>query len=860
MEREDAYRIALAGLLHDIGKFAQRTGGWQGAHTEVGGEFVRQFVPEGWQADLYPVMGHHDEPLLTYEAKLIALADRLSAGERLAAEAAQPRQLLSIFCSLTADGQQAPEDKYWPLKPLRLEEAAVFPDESLAESQVTAAYSALWRGFEQETRHLLKAHARAESLSTYLESMLLLLQRYVWCVPSAYYRSVPDVSLYDHSRATAALAVCLMEQPETHIDELLRALKTWHQERAKALDAPPPPVLEETTVALLVGGDISGVQDFIYTITARGATSALRGRSFYLQLLTEAVARYVLRRLELPITNLLYQGGGHFYLLARPSDSSCLAEIRQEVSRILLRYHQGDLYLALAELSLVAADFYEGRISQKWGALVEHLRRAKQRRFAELGPGLADLFAPQGHGGNEERECQVCGREHPGTRTDDDVRKCPPCLSYEELGDRLRQARYLWLTEMKADDELGAESGGWEEVLRAFGLQAGVAEELTAVPNTGRPRWILALEDDAMDNLRPDAHTVVGRRLLVNVTPVYGKADEEWLGRLPKAQQGALRQELPQEPQGKIKPFALLEAQSTGIPRLGVLRMDVDNLGTLFAKGLGDQATFSRVAALSFAISLFFEGWVEVLAKRVGKTADGRDRLYSIYSGGDDLFFVGSWDAVVELARKIRADLTRFAADHPGVHASAGIALVGGKYPLYQAAGDAGRAEAQAKEVRRRVNGREHRKDGIAFLGQAIPWRQFGVEECREGMETVHSLAHWLERLTRDEQDGGAKAPKALLQMLIRLQEQYAEATKERALLGEDRNKAGEEQVYYGPWMWRGHYFLKRMARRYEKDDPEVAKAVDGLAEHLHGENFRAIEWIGLAARWAELLGRDRST
>ena len=32
------------------------------------------------------------------------------------------------------------------------------------------------------------------------------MQTYTWCIPSAYYQSVPDVSLYDHSRMTAALA------------------------------------------------------------------------------------------------------------------------------------------------------------------------------------------------------------------------------------------------------------------------------------------------------------------------------------------------------------------------------------------------------------------------------------------------------------------------------------------------------------------------------------------------------------------------------------------------------------------------------------------------------------------------------
>lgn len=847
-DRNEVYRTALAGLLHDIGKFAQRAGWMKGEHTEVGGEIVRQLVPEAWREGLYPVMGHHDKPLQGYENKAVALADRLSAGERVPVAEEQPRQLLSIFCALQSEGRPI-EDRYWPLHPLKIEETALFPVELLAEEKVREAYRDLWSEFEQKAHRLGKAHASDQNLSVYLESLLLLLQQYAWCIPSAYYRARPDVSLYDHSRTTAGLVACLLDQEEAVLDSLLGALERWAKDRQEDASTPAPEALN-TEVALLVGGDLSGVQDFIYTITARGATSALRGRSFYLQLLTEAVARFVLRRLGLPITNLLYQGGGNFFLLARPSDKNRLKEVQREISDILLAHHEGDLYLALSSIPLAAADFYDGRISGRWEELGRGLQQAKQRRFAELEGDLAGLFLPKGHGGNEERECQVCGREHPDTRKDDDVRKCPPCRSYEDLGDGLRRARYLWMAEM---DPVPANPskvtpGGWQEVLRSFGIEAGVVESLSNVPDDGRPRWILALKDEAMKDLAPDAHTVVGRRLLVNVTPI-----------LTEKEHRELREKVMGLPvPGSIKPFEVMEAQSTGIPRLGILRMDVDDLGKLFAKGLGDQATLSRVAALSFAFSLFFEGWVEVLAERIGRTEDGRERIYSIYSGGDDLFFVGSWDAVVELGRAVRADLSRFAAGHPDVHASAGIALVGGKYPLYQAAQEAGEAEDRAKSLRwRDKDGKKRRKDAVCFLGQAVPWRRFGLEDCQEGMETVHTLAHRLERLIRAKDRGGAGVPKALLQMLIRLQEQHEETAKKRRRRGEERNLAGEEQGYYGPWMWRGYYFLKRMARRYKDSDPDVAKAVDELAEHLHVDKFQAIEWIGLAARWAELLGRD---
>ncbi len=858
MEKElkiEVHMAALAGLLHDVGKFAQRAKWRSGKHTEVGGEFVSTFVPIQWRRGLYPVMSHHDQPLPDYETKLVVLADRLSAGERVDEKQEQPKQLLSIFCRLeTCDSkglpQHAPAPLYWPLKPLTLYRENLFPAAGCSEQEVAEGYQTLWDGFQARIEALQEAHKENGDLAVYLESLCMAMQLYTWCVPSAYYRSLPDVSLYDHSRMTAALAACLTGKPEAVLDDVLRA-----------------PEQSQEPIALLVGGDISGVQDFIYTITSQGATPGLRGRSFYLQLLTEVVARYVLRRLGLPITNLIYQGGGAFYLLARPDDSANLLQIQREISRVLLAHHRGDLYLALAHIPLVAADFYAGRISEQWESLSRALRVVKQRRFAELGDELAMLFEAQDHGGNQDKQCQVCGREHPGTqlfkrRPEDEegMRKCPQCLSCEQLGDDLRQAQYLWLAEQEPalpDEPLKTVPGGWEQVLAALGYRCGVARDWRAIPRSGR-RVLLALKDAALNGLQPDAQTAVGRRFLVNVTPVYEQVDVEWLAGQPVETHRGLAEDLPERPGNAVKTFSLLEAQSTGIKRLGVLRLDLDDGGRLFSDGFVERdeagnitrrfATLSRVAALSFAISLYFEGWVEHIAEAMNaKTRTERgDTLYSIYSGGDDLFFVGAWDRVVELARRIRADLTPFAAHHPGIHASAGVVLVGGKYPLYQAAQDAGAAEGRAKA--------RAGKDALAFLGQVVSWEQFGLDRRETGMmESVSALTRRLVRMVTPEKDGGEGAPHALLRHLIRLQDLYEAAAAQRRLQGQDTNRAGEEQVYWGPWMWRSYYFLKRMTRNRSG---EPWDSINQLAEGLKGEHFKAITWIGLAARWAELLTR----
>jgi len=855
---EQNYQLALAGLLHDVGKVMLRAaesgtrtwddearGDFKYKHAMLTASFIERYVPKSWRQKVKLWAGDHHNPQ-SREDEIIALADWLSAAERddgiLDEDVRKdhPKQLYSIFTSIFAGRAGIPtewDNAYLPLAPLEMKEETIFPGPEMTDEAVWQHYyNNLWFPFTVKADELRKAYETEGDLASYLESMLLLMQRYMWSVPAAYYNTRPDISLYDHGRMTAALAVALNDLAEEDVKTLREKPKT------------------EKEVALLVGGDLSGMQDFLYTITNKGATHALRGRSFYLQLLTEAIARYVLRKLELPITNLIYQGGGNFYILARASDAARLASIQQEISRALLKHHRGELYVALAGVPLQAADFFDGKLSGKWGELAETQQTMKLRRFAELeAEELRQLFQPLDHGGNDDKQCQVCGREHPGTTPDkeSEVRKCPQCVSYEKLGKDLRKARYLVLEHVPATKH----AAGWdeppgemEEVLRSFGMKAELLDSDSKISNlhTDHPLTILAIKDDAVRKLEPGPRQAVGRRFLVNVTPIL--QEEEYKKYKDEIEESYQRNKRNQWPE-PIKPFSVLAAQATGIKRLGVLRMDVDDMGKLFAEGLGQRATLSRVAGLSFAVSLFFEGWVEHLAEERQRPSEKGDknRLYSIYSGGDDLFFVGSWDAVVAFAQQVRADLERYAAKHPAIHASGGIVLVSGKYPLAQAARDAGEAEHAAKHYQRWDKKQQKMvtaKDAISFLGQVQPWQRFGTE-WKQGMDTVSGLAYILVDMTK-QKNNGRSAPKSLLRNLSRLYAQYATAERQRAEVGEDETLKGEPQPLWGPWMWQGFYMLKRA-------DNEKVKS---LADTLHNDEFRSMTWMGLATRWAELLIR----
>lgn len=397
-------RMALASLLHDIGKFAQRSvrDRPRPKHTEAGSDFVREFVPEALRKGLYPVLGHHDAiETMDGMTKIVALADRLSAGERKAypqGEKHEAAQMRSIFSRVSLSGA-TPPPVYIPLAETQVADKSRFMPQNmqLDTKSLTNAYAALWEDFCKDAKQLRDEAQQHDDLSIYLESLYHLMARYTATIPAAFFFDEPDVSLFDHSRVTAALACCIASMEEKQIDALLKDAD--HKDAA---------LWERTPVALLVGGDISGVQDFIYTITSEHAAKSLRGRSLYLQLLTEAVLRYALRRLELPVTNVLYNSGARFFLLAPPAAEETLKRIRVEVTRKLWAHHRADLYLALGWATLAAADFMftdknddgspRARITERWSAMHQALTAAKRARYRELGDDLyPTVFLATGH-------------------------------------------------------------------------------------------------------------------------------------------------------------------------------------------------------------------------------------------------------------------------------------------------------------------------------------------------------------------------------------------------------------------------------------------------------------------------------
>jgi CRISPR-associated protein Csm1 len=162
------------------------------------------------------------------------------------------------------------------------------------------------------------------------------------------------------------------------------------------------------------------------------------------------------------------------------------------------------------------------------------------------------------------------------------------------------------------------------------------------------------------------------------------------------------------------------EFQELKFKRYAVLRMDVDNLGSIFQKSLDGDVNFARYAALSRALDGFFKGELN------GIWENGfSESTQIIYSGGDDLFIVGRWDKIIDFAEKIRSEFRKYVRRND-IGISAGIAIVSPKFPIAKAAEMAGEAEKEAKKhpekEKREEKKLQWQKDSVSFFGKPLHW------------------------------------------------------------------------------------------------------------------------------------------
>ena len=539
-----------------------------------------------------------------------------------------------------------------------------------------------------------------------LSLLTLIVEKYGSCLSFG----EPDVALIDMAKSVAGVACASISILKKTNNLLLfgngKESIFANMKCSRAIAGNPPPKNLSKNICL-VAGDLSGIQNFIYTISSDGALKSLRARSFYLELVAEEIVQQLLERLKLPRTSVIYSGGGNLYLLAPAHNETkeVVKEVRSSFNKWLRKEFQEKVFLALDCCSFPVEDVATQKIGEYWNGAIAKVSKQKSRKFIEE---ISDVLTVKK---SYEQRCRVCHRDDTTdldrlNNKEDAVLACGTCRYMFELGGELFGAKVLVRSSEK-ERQNSIKPIAFE--LDNKQIYYHVFEKSRAIVK-GADTALLVNDWDRKNyqfrNFKKSVPLLLGN---------YAKKTEKE------------EEENPHKTPNTMTAEELAE-KARGVNRVGYLRMDVDNLGKIFAKGLGEKLSLAKLAGLSRQMSYFFKTYLNSLAKnrvenlpeqlkdaKVLKEGEG-DRLVFIYAGGDDLFVSGSWNEVVDFAFDVYQAFRAYTGYNPDITLSGGISIAGSKFPLYQSAEESGYAESAAKG-----NGR----DSLGLFGEVFKWDEW---------------------------------------------------------------------------------------------------------------------------------------
>ena len=184
-------------------------------------------------------------------------------------------------------------------------------------------------------------------------------------------------------------------------------------------------MMEMNKDLLFVGGDLSGIQKFIYNISSKKAMVSLKGRSAYLCDYTRQLCQGILSLPPLKdcaTKETIYCSGGKFYLIVddAPLIRKAIDEYFATSEKELWKEHKGQLGLAIAYVPFQLAEgggvIIEGKrfdkIGELWARISVQFAKMKNRKFqAVLSAGFDDFFEVIREGG-KTRVCAITGIEY----------------------------------------------------------------------------------------------------------------------------------------------------------------------------------------------------------------------------------------------------------------------------------------------------------------------------------------------------------------------------------------------------------------------------------------------------------------
>ncbi|MFQ9111884.1 MULTISPECIES: type III-A CRISPR-associated protein Cas10/Csm1 [Butyribacter] len=657
---EENVKLAIGALLHDIGKLLYRYNDGRN-HSRSGYEYLKDVVHIEDRKILEQVLYHHASLLknariennslayITYIADNIASAsDRRKTQEE---ESGFDREmsLQSIFNLLNCN------DEKLCYSPEQLNENINYP------TSVSTGFDEIFYG---KIVNEIEKNLRGITWNkNYLNSLLEVLEAQLSYIPSSTMKSeVADISLYDHVKLTAAIAASIKEWlDENNISDyketLFKGATGFYGKK----------------VFLLFSMDMSGIQDFIYTIASKNALRMLRSRSFYLEIFMENLIDELLDYIGMSRANLIYSGGGHAYIITANTENikQKIAEFESKINEWLLGEFKTALFLGCGYAECSANELHnepEGTYRQIFKNVSKMISQKKMKRYS-----AAQIIKLNSEGKKDgTRECRVCRRTSK-LLEDDDI--CSVCNAMIDMSQNILYKGFYIVTENPKDKA-------------ALPLPFG--------------RYLVAdNRKELLEKMKQDDSSYIRAYTKNKSYTGFKVVKNLWVGDYTLGDS-----------------FEELAKKSEGINRIAVFRADVDNLGDAFVNGFASKKygekymTISRTATFSRKMSMFFKYHINyILENGEFYIADkkeeerGKRNATIVYSGGDDVFVVGSWDDVVGFAVDLQKSLKEFSQDTLTI--SGGIGIYPAKYPINNMARLTGELEECSKKYRNEVTKQE---------------------------------------------------------------------------------------------------------------------------------------------------------
>ncbi len=471
--KETTLKVAMAGFIHDIGKLADRDtlgisaqyyndnaglylpfrdGRYTHDHALYTASFIEQMgkhlPPElnssAWgkgDSFINLAAGHHKPE--TPMQRVIAVADWLTSemdrdlfdadkSQKIAFKDFKKTRLLPLFEQLTRDGLESIDDfdYAYPLLPVSPE--SIFPEkrDKSKGNDAKAEYRALFDHFIHGLAGLLH---RDENPALWFEHFESLLMLFGSSIPAARVGNVvPDVSLYDHCRLTSAFAAALYLYHETNESLGFDAVANKQDKKF-----------------LLINGNFFGIQDFIFTgygDSRKYRSKILRGRSFYVTLLSELAADMLVREIGLPSISVILNAAGRFTVLA-PNTSetlSALDRVKKKINDWLIRISFGEVSMGFSHVGASYEDFKPKNFVLLWDQMGAAGEIPKfQKIDLRVYGGEVDGYLNGFNNDLPHPMCPLCGKR-PAEETpdhslpgDDAGSICRICRDHVHIGSRL---------------------------------------------------------------------------------------------------------------------------------------------------------------------------------------------------------------------------------------------------------------------------------------------------------------------------------------------------------------------------------------------------------------------------------------